>query len=171
MRIAINGCSGAGKTTLAKRVSGRLDLPFTEIDGLHHGAGWVRRPTFAADVRALVDADSWVIEYGYDLVRPAILERAELMVWLDLPRWLTMWQVVARTVRRRVRREVLWNGNTEGPLWQVLTDPEHVVRWAWSTYPASAERIDAVRGARPDLPVVRLRSRREVERWLAGLGT
>lgn len=85
MRIAIDGCSGAGKTTLAKRVSGSLDLPFTEIDGLHHGAGWVRRPTFAADVRALVDSESWVIEYGYAPVRPAILDRAELMVWLDLP--------------------------------------------------------------------------------------
>ncbi|MGI9155727.1 MAG: AAA family ATPase [Marmoricola sp.] len=168
MRVAVNGCSGSGKTTLAMRVSERLDLPFTELDALQHGAGWVPRPEFAADVHELLAAHGWVVEYGYD-VRPAILARADLMVWLDLPRWLCMWQVVARTVRRRVRREELWNGNREGPLWQVLTDPEHVVRWAWTTYPDAARRIDAVRVTRPDLPVVRLRSRREVERWLVGL--
>jgi hypothetical protein len=44
------------------------------------------------------------------------------MLWLDLPRALIMWQVVGRTVRRRLARQVLWNGNIEPPLWTLLTD-------------------------------------------------
>lgn len=55
------------------------------------------------------------------------------MVWLDLPYRVTLTRVVRRTVRRRLRREVLWNGNQEGPLRHVLTDPGHVVRWSIST--------------------------------------
>ncbi len=37
--------------------------------------------------------------------------KADLVVWLDHPRQLVMRQVTARTVARRWRLEVLWNGN------------------------------------------------------------
>src|SRR5690606_20822603 len=36
-RILVAGTSGAGKTTLAGRVSGALGLPYTELDSLYHG--------------------------------------------------------------------------------------------------------------------------------------
>jgi hypothetical protein len=65
-----------------------------------------------------------------------------------------------------VRREELWNGNREGPLHTFFTDPEHIVRWSVRTRHVNRERVPAVAAARADLPVVRLRSRREVERWL-----
>ncbi|MFI5937836.1 hypothetical protein [Actinoplanes sp. NPDC051494] len=45
-----------------------------------------------------------------------------------------MKQIIDRTVRRQVRREVLWNGNVESPLWTIFTDRQHMVRWAWSTH-------------------------------------
>ena len=31
-------------------------------------------------------------------------------------------RVVRCTIRRSIRREVLWNGNVEPPLWSLLTD-------------------------------------------------
>jgi hypothetical protein len=79
-----------------------------------------------------------------------------------------MSQVVPRTVRRRVAREQLWNGNVEPPFRSFLTDPDHIVRWAWRTQPEQAAEVQRLRAARPDLPVVRLRSRHEVHAWLAG---
>jgi hypothetical protein len=61
-----------------------------------------------------------------------------------------------------MRRTELWNGNIEPPLWTVLTDRDHLLRWAWRVYPKIANPVDAVL-AGPDAPVVvRLRSRREV---------
>jgi adenylate kinase family enzyme len=170
-RIVVNGVSGSGKTTLAAQLADRLGIPHVEIDALHHGAGWTQRPEFLDDVRALVRQDAWVTEYQYADARPLLLERAELVVWLDLPRWLSLWQVVRRTVRRRRRREVLWNGNVEPPLWRILVDEEHIIRWAWTSWPRVAERIEEVRRSRPDLHVVRLRSRREVRAWLRSVGT
>ncbi|HET7682325.1 MAG TPA: AAA family ATPase [Marmoricola sp.] len=170
-RIIVNGVSGSGKTTLAAQLARRLDIPHVEIDGLHHGAGWKQRPEFLDDVRALVRQEAWVTEYQYADARPLLLERADLVVWLDLPRWLSLWQVVRRTLRRRWRREVLWNGNVEQPLWRILVDREHIIRWAWTSWPAVAERIEEVRRTRPGLPVVRLRSRREVRAWLRIVGT
>ncbi len=165
-RIVINGASGAGKSTVARTLAARLDLPYTEIDSLYHGPGWTARETFLDDVGAVAAGERWVIEWQYDAARPLLLDRCDLMVWLDLPRRVTTWRVTRRTVRRRVRRERLWNGNLEGPLRRVLTDPEQIIRWAWSSHPAAAARIADVQRRRPELAVVRLRSAAEVRRWL-----
>ena len=39
-RIAVIGTSGAGKTTLARRLAGSLDVPHLELDAIYHQAGW-----------------------------------------------------------------------------------------------------------------------------------
>lgn len=166
-RIAVAGPSGSGKSTLARRLGALLDLPYTELDGLYHGPGWVPRPSFAAEVDALTSQDRWVTEWQYDDARPLLTARADLFVWVDLPYPLALARVVRRTVRRRLRDEELWNGNREAPLHTFLTDREHVVRASISTRHLYDERVPAVAAERPDLPVVRLRSARQVDRWLA----
>ncbi len=164
-RILINGSSGGGKTTLAAALATDLDLPHTEIDALFHGAGWVPRAEFLDDVTRLAAEPEWVTEWQYDVARPILLPRCDLMVWLNTARPVAMWRVTRRTLRRRLRREELWNGNVEGPLHGVLTDPEHIIRWAWSSHPHAAARVEQVLRERPELPVVRLRTPDEVARW------
>ncbi|MFE6236849.1 AAA family ATPase [Cellulosimicrobium sp. NPDC057862] len=170
-RIAVAGVSGAGKTTLAGRLGSRLGIPFTELDALHHGPAWTPRPAFLDDVRALAAQDAFVTEWQYAAARPLLLARAEVVVWLDLPTRVTMRQVVARTLRRSARREVLWNGNVEPPLWRTWyrAPEENIVRWAWTTRHKYRDLPEEVARDAPDVLVVRLRSRREVERWLAAL--
>lgn len=77
-------------------------------------------------------------------------------------------RVVRRTVRRRLRRQVLWNGNLERPLWTVFTNPEHIVRWAWSSHHRNARRVAAVHEQYPELVIVRLADQRTVRQWLNG---
>ena len=77
-------------------------------------------------------------------------------------------QVVRRTLRRRVRREVLWNGNVEPPLRTVLTDRDHIVRWAWRTHGRTADRVASARARRPELAIVRLTSADDVGVWVRG---
>lgn len=169
-RIIVVGTSGSGKTTLAGRIAARLGIAHTEIDALFHGPGWVPRAEFVEDVRALAAGESWVTEWQYDAARQLLAERASLAVWLDYPIGTRMLRVVRRTVGRRLRRTPLWNGNLEPPLRSVLTDPDHIVRWAWRTrhkYDDLPAQL-AVRG-RADLPVVRLRSQADADAWLGSL--
>jgi adenylate kinase family enzyme len=105
-RILVAGVSGSGKTTLAARIGAVLDLPHTEIDALFHGAGWRKRPEFEADVETFSTRDSWITEWQYETVRDLLAERADTMVWIDLPFPLVLSRVVRRTVRRRIRRDV-----------------------------------------------------------------
>ncbi|WP_104163951.1 AAA family ATPase [Cryobacterium sp. N22] len=168
-RVLVAGVSGTGKTTLAARIAVLTGGPHTEIDGLFHGPNWVPRPEFADDVRAFIAAESWTTEWQYSAAREVLAERADLLVWLDLPFLrVTLPRVIRRTVRRRVRREELWNGNVEPPFRTLLTNREHIVRWAISTRRNYEERVPLVELQHPHLVVVRLRSQREVEQWLGG---
>ncbi|RLV50373.1 AAA family ATPase [Nocardioides mangrovicus] len=168
-RVVVAGVSGAGKTTYAQAIAARLAIPHVEIDALYHGENWVPRPSFDRDVDALVARPAWVTEWHYASARPKVAARAEVMVWLDLPFRITLFRVVRRTLRRRLRREVLWNGNREGPLWRFLVDPEHVVRWSVSTRHRYDDLVPAVAATAPELVVVRLRSRADAARWLDAL--
>jgi adenylate kinase family enzyme len=168
-RVLVAGTSGAGKSTLARAIAGRLELPYVEIDSLFHGPGWTERGSFDADVERFSAQPRWVTEWQYPAVRAMLAERADLMVWLDLPRWTVMRQVVGRTVRRRLRREQLWAGNLEPPFRTILTDREHIVRWAWTSHGRGAQRVMSLAEARPELPIVRLRSREAAAGWLCAL--
>lgn len=168
-RVLIAGTAGAGKTTLAGQISAILGIPHTEIDGLHHGPQWTPRPEFEADVRALAAGEAWVTEWQYAAARPLLLQRAELLVWLDLPERLRMRRLLGRTVRRRIRRTVLWNGNVEPPLRTIFTDPDHIVRFGWRTRRKYRGLPERVRQSAPQVDVVRLRSQHEVESWLASM--
>ena len=53
-RVLVAGTSGAGKTTLARAVAEVLDCSYVELDSLHHGPGWTKRPEFEDDVHRVV---------------------------------------------------------------------------------------------------------------------
>jgi adenylate kinase family enzyme len=166
-RILVSGTSGSGKSTLARAIGEVLGIPYTEIDGLFHGPNWVPRETFVADVERFTAEAAWVTEWQYNTVLGSLLpDRADLVVWIDLTRRTVMRQVIGRTVGRRLRRTVLWNGNVEGPFRTFFNNPDHIVRWAWKQHSRTAQKVWALHERRPELTIVRLRSRREVERWL-----
>lgn len=167
-RVLVAGTAGAGKTTLAARLEQELGVPRVEIDALFHGPGWTPLESFAADVEVFSAQPDWVTEWQYGTVRALLAERADLLVWLDLPRATVMRQVMAHTIRRRLRRQVLWNANIEPPLWTILTDPEHIVRWAWATHAKTAQRVAVLHRQRPELPIVQLRNWHEAQQWLDG---
>jgi len=168
-RVLVAGVSGVGKSTLARRLAAVAGLPYTEIDALFHGPGWTPRDRFDADVAQLVAAPAWITDWQYASARPVLAARAELLVWLDLPFRVTLFRVVARTLRRSRSKEPLWNGNIEPGLWHAVSDPEGIIRWSIATRGKYRRLIPEVEAANPGLTIVRLRRRREVERWVRGL--
>jgi adenylate kinase family enzyme len=167
--MVVAGTTGSGKTTLARRIGAALDLPVTEMDALHHGPAWTPRPEFMDDVDAFSSADTWVSEWQYPDARELLADRADTMVWLDVATMVMMTRVVRRTVTRRLRDEELWNGNKEAPLHTVLTDPEHIVRWAWRTRHLLRTLVPDVEATHPELVIVRLYNRSDVDRFVAAL--
>lgn len=167
-RVVVVGTSGAGKTTLARRLAARLDAAHLELDAVHHLEDWqpIEPDRFRAEVGDFVSThDRWVVDGNYAAVRDLVWPAADTAVWLDLSRARTMWRVTTRSVRRAVMREQLWNGNRER--WRELLswDPERsIIRWTWTTHP-ERRRVFPVELADPrwqPLRVHRLRTPREV---------
>lgn len=169
-RVLVAGTAGVGKTTTAGRISRVIGAPHTEIDGLYHGPGWTVRPTSAQDVDMVTSAPTWVSEWQYHGVRRLLVDRADTLVWLDLPKPQALWRLVRRTVRRRRHRTALWNGNVEPPLWTFLTRRDHILRWGIAQRNAMREQVPALVRTAPHLRIVRLRSQREIDRFVEGLG-
>jgi adenylate kinase family enzyme len=167
-RILVAGVSGAGKSTLCRRISAVTGIRYTELDGLYHGPGWTPQPEFAQNVERITAEPDWVTEWQYRAVREMLLQRADLLVWLDLPFRVTLARVVRRTVGRRARRRELWNGNIEPPLRTFFTDRDHIVRWSIRTRHKYRAMLATLEWERDGPVVVRLRSRRAVRRWVRG---
>jgi adenylate kinase family enzyme len=175
-RVLIAGVSGSGKTTFAGRVADMLGIPCYELDALHHGPGWVPRPAFLDDVRAVAATDAWVTEWQYTArgVNEVLPPRAQLVIWLDYPDRIVRARLWRRTLGRSILRRELWNGNREPTLWKLATTTsaeENVLRWQTKTLNRWRERMPAHEMEFPHLTIVRLRHPREARRWLApGLG-
>lgn len=166
-KILVAGSIGAGKTTLAQDLAVALDLPFAEIDALYHGPNWTKRPQFESDLDQFTSQNSWVTEWLYPQVRPLLAQRADTLIWLDLPLPVVLYRVTTRTLRRWWRLETVWAGNREPAPWKILWDKSNMIRWSWASRHQVPQEIPKLRAQYPDLQIVRLRSRRDAQLFLA----
>lgn len=170
-RVSVAGTSGSGKSTLARELAGVLNVPCLELDSVFHQPGWAPLPReeFRERVASFVAGDGWVVDGNYSKVRDLVWAKADTVVWLDLPRYLVMRRLIARTVRRVVTRQVLWNGNRES--WRAFfsLDPEQsIIIWGWTTHAANRELYLTASAdpANAHLTFIRLRSPRAVQTLL-----
>jgi len=165
-RVLVAGISGAGKTTLAQTLSDRLGLQHYELDALCHGSGWTKRLTFESDVYSFSGQRRWVTEDSYHSFLGELLwQRADTLIWLDLPRYTVMRRVLHRSIIRAAMQQELWNGNYE--TWRGWIKPDHPIRWAWSQFDLHRKQTADRLTRHPHLMAIHLRSIREANRWLA----
>jgi len=167
-RVNVKGTSGSGKTTFAQELARRLDLPFVELDALHHGPNWYQ-PTaeeFSARVGETIAAmpDGWVIDGNYEgKLGELVLGQADTIVWLDLPFALKFRRVWRRTMVR-IRDDIeLWSGNKES--WRGAFWSRDSLFW-WMTKTHFRHRREWPDRFEGDPRVIRLRSVADARAWL-----
>jgi adenylate kinase family enzyme len=168
-KIAVVGTSGSGKTTVARELARRLGVPHVELDALFHGPNWKETPAdeFRRLVAAATDGSGWVVDGNYESkLGDLVLGRADTVVWLDLPLRLALSRVTRRTIRRIRTGEELWSGNRES--WRGgFFGWESMFVWTIRSHFKRRRAVPLQLARHPHLRVVRLRSTREVERWLS----
>lgn len=173
-RVSVVGNSGSGKTTLALAVANAIGAPHLELDGVFHQADWqpLESELFRARVAEFVGGDAWVVDGNYSRVQDLVWQRADTVLWLDLPRRRIMAQLARRTLQRMLTRTELWNGNTESVRNLLSLDPEvSILRWAWTQHDKYAERYREAQEdlANQHLNFVRISSRGAAARIVASL--
>jgi adenylate kinase family enzyme len=171
-RVVVVGTTGSGKTSVARRLAGRLGVPHVELDALQWEPNWTAAETSVLRDRAAraVAGDGWVVDGNYSKVRDIVWPRAEVLIWLDYSLPVIIRQLARRTIRRILRREELWSGNKES-FRVTFFSRDSLFVWVLQTY-RRHRREYAELPRRPEhahLRVVRLRSPAETRAWLAGL--
>lgn len=108
-RIHITGGPGSGKTTAGRRIASGLSMPFHELDPIldqiliDSGEG-IDRSRWEDRARAMAGEDAWVSDGAYfDWAQP-LLDRAELVLWLDLPWSVACYRILVRHLKAELAR-------------------------------------------------------------------
>ena len=107
-----------------------------------------------------IEPERWFVDGNYSVVQDVVWDRADTVVWFDLPYVRVMARTVRRTLRRTVTREELWNGNKEplSNLWS-LNPERSIIVWAATLPPHLPSALHRGR-ARPPLGAAAIRAPR-----------
>jgi hypothetical protein len=171
-RIVVYGVTGSGKSTLAEQLSLATGIPWHAVDDLTWRPGWVEVPK--EEQRRLIQdicaGPEWILDSAYGSWLEIPLSRAQVVVALDYPRWLSWLRVVRRTVRRLVRRTPVCNGNRE-TLRRALSPQDSIIGWHNRSFARKRERIRSWAADPAGPAVLVLRSPRAARALLARLTT
>lgn len=175
-RIAVVGCIGAGKSTVARALGRTLGIEVFHLDRYWWLPGRYRvtgpetvatRTMEPSEYRCLeqqiVAGGRWIVD-GDAANKDLRLARADTVVFLDLPRWLCIWGVLKRQVSRSYDYP---DGVKSSLRWTLF-----LARWVWTTWPSKRRPalVAAISEHASTATVFHLRNRRQVHSFLRAVG-
>ena len=109
-KILIVGIVASGKTTLAKKLSLRLDIPWFELDSIVHKRVEKQRIKQSPEEQ-MKEIDSinacgyWIFEGVYRASYHRLLDMADTIVFLDTPLWIRKYRIFVRFIKQKLNVE------------------------------------------------------------------
>ncbi len=160
-RILVIGCSGGGKSTLSRKLSEKLGLPYVSMDrDFFWLPGWVKRPK--TEERALIAAsvaqNRWIMDGSGPSTFDLRFPRTDMVIWVRVPRRVCLWGLVCRVASSfgRVRPDMAPGCPEQLPDREFLS---YIWNFERRVSPVIIQMLD--RHA-PEMPVLTLRSRRDI---------
>ena len=164
-RVVVIGCAGSGKSTLARQLAGRTGLPLVERDEL----GVEGSPGYLSALAEMAARPCWILDGAPYYADELVYSAADTVVFLDYPKVLVLWRVLWRTAKVDVLGRPAGAHRPQGLA--ALRDPEHPIRWAWTSH-ADRHREGLALMARPGLAqtqILRFTRPGMARRWLRQL--
>ena len=107
-RIMIIGCPGSGKSTFARELQKRTNLPLYYLDMLYWNADrtTVPKEEFRRRLREVLEKDMWIIDGNYGSTMEMRMAVCDTVIFLDYPTELCLAGIHAR--RGKVRPDMPW---------------------------------------------------------------
>ena len=118
-KVAIFGNTGGGKSTLSRRLSEITQLPLYILDKIQFKPGGIEVPyeEYKCSHEEIMAKDEWVID-GFGCLETLWLrlEKADTLVYIDLPLYVHFWWVTKRFVTGFFDPPKGWPDNA--PIWK-----------------------------------------------------
>lgn len=139
MRVNIIGLPASGKTTLAKAISKKFSIPHIHIDRFWFESGGVAGRHDTPELEAVrrevlrrtsqeTEQESWVSDGVFMLVQEMIADRADTIVFLDLPLFVRLIHHARRTFFEVAEHK-------EVSLWNDINFFSEIIRRTFTTRP------------------------------------
>ncbi len=154
---------------MAARISRATGLPWHAVDDLTWEPGWVEVPVNEQRRRIseVCASEEWILDTAYGKWLDLPLARADLIVALDYPRWLSLQRLLRRTVARAIDKTPICNGKTETV--RVAFSRNSIVAWHFRSFKRKHDRIRRWMDATDGPEVLRFVRPRQADAWLAGM--
>jgi adenylate kinase family enzyme len=137
-RVIVTGLAGSGKSTLSLALAAKTGLPVIHLDLHFWKPGWVApsETEWREKQCGVLAGNAWIADGNYPETLDLRLERADTVVFLDLPWWLC----AGRAFLRGFRMPGELPEGCDYPAWLRLRD-----EWRWPS--ASGENAGQSRSA------------------------
>lgn len=100
-KILVIGSPGAGKSTLTKKMSQISGIPAIHLDALFWQPHWTETPQteWLEIVRKIIKNKKWIMDGNFSSSFDIRIPTADLIVFLDFPRWICMWRIFQRVLQ------------------------------------------------------------------------
>ena len=164
-RILIIGCGGAGKSTLARQLGAKLNLPVVHLDKLYWKPGWVESSKEEIDEKIHIELQKpqWIIDGNYNRTISERMKRCDTVIYLDFSRFACLWGVCKRvlTTYGKVRPDM-----GEGCPERFDLD---FLKWIWNFNKKNRERYYRILNESEGIQTIVLKNRRMIKRFLRSL--
>ncbi|WP_037287883.1 AAA family ATPase [Saccharibacillus sacchari] len=163
-KILIIGIVASGKTTLARRLSEQLGIPWQELDNIVHrrseeGSHKRTQEEQMELIRQIDREGPWIMEGVDRSSYAALYEMADTVIFLDPPLWKRKLRIVRRFAKQKL-------GMEPAHYKPDLSMLKAMFRWT-ADFEKNRPQFEA-KLARYARKVVTLRTRREIERYPNG---
>ena len=164
-RIMIIGCGGAGKSTLARQLGEKLNLPVVHLDKLWWKPGWVEtsRDDFDAKLAQELKKPRWIMDGNFNRTIEVRIAKCDTIIYMDFSRVTCLLGVLKRviTTHGKVRPD-MGEGCPE------RFDLEFL-KWVWSFNDKNRQRYYKILNETQGVETIVLKNRRMVKRFLRSL--
>jgi len=161
--------SGVGKSTFARRLGDILKIDVYHLDTMYWKTGWIEASLdeFRSVQEKIVENGQWIIEGNYTNTYDVRVERADTIIYLELPLYVCLYRVFKRFFQHIGKtRPDMTIGCNEKLDWQFI-------KFILTTYKnrktVMRERLEYFANTDPRNKIYILKSKSEIQEYLQKL--
>ncbi len=164
--MVIGISAGVGKSTFARSLGKILNIPVNHLDTLYWKPGWVAASLeeFSKAQQEIINQPQWIIEGNYNNTFDIRAERADTIIYLELPLHVCLYRVVKRWLINLGRtRPDMGRGCKEKLDWDFI-------KFIYSTYyPRKRkmnERFQSFQAKGSKIKIIKLNGQKQIHSYL-----